>query len=120
MLPKLRRMGGLPQRCDVNVYEEVKSEPTLMVDELSPGLSFQQQEIDNGDIIIFQARSNPNDSHRFPTAPQYLRHMLTVRKVSFKRLSMPQVRLQSVGWESWRDVKYRRSFSQCRIHHFMR
>jgi hypothetical protein len=38
----------------VEAYEEVKYEPSVMVDRLAPGVSLAAAQLEHGDIIVFQ------------------------------------------------------------------
>lgn len=51
----LNKLAGLPDNTPLLLFEEVKWEPTVMVEQLQPLLSLgAQAELENGDIICFQ------------------------------------------------------------------
>lgn len=55
----------------VLMFEEVKSEPTVTVEVLDPSKTAHEQELDDGDIIIFQGKAADGNC-KFPTADVYL------------------------------------------------
>ena len=49
-------MGGLGSNDAIDVYEEVKFEPNVMVDLVSPTLTLSGAQLEDGDILVFQPR----------------------------------------------------------------
>ena len=52
--PMLRKLGGLGESELLEVYEEVKFEPSVMVDRLPPNTTLAQAQLEDGDILVFQ------------------------------------------------------------------
>lgn len=52
--PVLRRRGGLPEGAPLLCYEEIKSEPAVMVEAVEAGATLASTGLEDGDIIIFQ------------------------------------------------------------------
>ena len=57
--PLLRGLGGLGEGEAVEVYEEVKFEPTVMVDKLTPSVTLAGSQLEHGDILVFQRQLSP-------------------------------------------------------------
>ncbi|KAG1672785.1 hypothetical protein FOA52_002773 [Chlamydomonas sp. UWO 241] len=87
----LARLCGMEEGVPIEVYEEVKAEPTIFVDLLNMQLTFKQAQLKDGDILIIQrAVSNtevPELPH--PTVKHYLEYVRSRRVVSFKALEEP-------------------------------
>lgn len=66
----LRSLGGLGEQEAVEVYEEVKFEPTVMVDKLSPTVALVNAQLEDGDILVFQ-RQLPQ-VRALPCLPSFL------------------------------------------------
>lgn len=54
LAPLLHTLGGLGEGEPVDVYEEVKFEPAVMVDRLSPTSTLAACQLEDGDILVFQ------------------------------------------------------------------
>ncbi|KAJ1632307.1 hypothetical protein T492DRAFT_30151 [Pavlovales sp. CCMP2436] len=61
--PDLRRMKGLPESCEIDIYEEVIVDvyeeiefESLVVRLIGEGYTLQEAELQHGDIIVFQTR----------------------------------------------------------------
>ncbi len=54
LYPLLRKLGGLGEGEALEVYEEVKFEPSVMVDKLGPGITLASAQLEDGDILVFQ------------------------------------------------------------------
>lgn len=81
---------GLPTDTPLIAFEEVKPEPTVMVDELSPETTPQAFDGINGDIIVFQLPPPANKDLRNPTVKEYLEYIRSRRTVEFRKLEQFQ------------------------------
>lgn len=54
LYPLLRKLGGLGEGEAVEAYEEVKFEPAVMVDKLTPTKTLAMLQLEDGDILVFQ------------------------------------------------------------------
>lgn len=103
LFPFLRRKAGLPSDAPLQCYEEIKFEPSIMVDPISAGaLLFSDAQLETGDIIAFQVvdqggggaaaaggdeeaageEEQQQQRYRFPTVKDfliYVRNRLMVR-----------------------------------------
>lgn len=55
----LRRLKGLEDGIELEVYEEVKVEPTLMIEQFPADSDLGSNQIEDGDVFIFQERVKP-------------------------------------------------------------
>ena len=86
----MRELAQLPADEPLEVYEEIKFEPTLMVDVKRPNLTVAQSELDDGDILIFQsARAEREAEPGARTAPEFLATVRNRVRVAFKPLHEP-------------------------------
>jgi ubiquitin carboxyl-terminal hydrolase 7 len=72
--------------------QEVKFEPTVMVNRLNPKQALSDMDCDSGDIFIVQRVVGPEEEAqlRHPHADVYLRYIQHRRMVHFKRLEDPK------------------------------
>jgi len=54
-------MAGLGEQDAVEAYEEVKFEPTVMVDKLGPSVTLAAAQLEDGDILVFQRQVGSAD-----------------------------------------------------------
>jgi ICP0-binding domain of Ubiquitin-specific protease 7 len=52
--PLLKARAGIPEDEEIEVYEEIKFEPTVMCDVLERGSTLQQLQLEDGDILVLQ------------------------------------------------------------------
>jgi hypothetical protein len=50
----MTRMAGLPEGAAVEVWEEIKFEPSVMVDLLKPSMTLNACQLEDGDVLILQ------------------------------------------------------------------
>jgi hypothetical protein len=90
LFPNLRRMAGLPADAPLQCYEEIKWEPSVMVEAISGGaLLFTNAQLETGDIIAFQVEGGAGASARFPTVKDFLSYVRNRMLVGW------------VGWGVW-------------------
>ncbi len=47
-------LGGLKKMQGIEIYEEVKFEPSVMVERLAPSVTLAASQLEHGDILLFQ------------------------------------------------------------------
>eukprot|EP00887_Chlorella_sp_A99_P006814 scaffold2.g6814.t1 len=109
LFPRMRELGGLKEQEPLQVFEEIKFEPNVMVDLLSPGSTLANAQLEDGDVLIFQ-RSLPEAEARsvpHPTARDFMTYVRKRLSVTFKRLEEPQeegLRLEMRKDDSYEEV----------------
>ncbi len=75
---KLRKWAALPDDAPVQCYEEIKWEPSVMVEPLNAAsLLYANAQLETGDIIAFQVDGGDADGskHRFPTVKDFMSYV---------------------------------------------
>lgn len=83
LYPILKRMGDLNEDAEIQMFEEVKSDPA-MIELIDPKKTAIESELDNGDIIIFQQAAKKEC--KFATAADFLKDIRNRTSVVFKPL----------------------------------
>ncbi|RZC82713.1 hypothetical protein C5167_045499 [Papaver somniferum] len=105
ILKKLNEMAGFSPDEKIELYEEIKFEPTVMCEHIEKEFTFHHSQLsadiaffvfifqlENGDIICFQ-KPPPADSMtrcRYPDVPSFLEYILNRRVVRFQSLEKPK------------------------------
>ncbi|KAK9841636.1 hypothetical protein WJX74_009141 [Apatococcus lobatus] len=82
------RWAGLNPQADLEWYEEIKFDPDVMCEGLDAKSSCAHHQLEDGDILIFQA-SVPKDAEadvNYAHAPAYLKYLRDRMNVNFVRL----------------------------------
>lgn len=105
-LPKLAQRVGLPANTPLLAFEEVKSEPSVMVDEIDISKPLASLDIESGDIIVFQRQLPEEDamSADFPNAIGFLKDVRNRLVISFRKLDENQDEVFSL--ELLKDMPY--------------
>ncbi|XP_030531796.2 ubiquitin C-terminal hydrolase 12-like isoform X2 [Rhodamnia argentea] len=74
ILPRLKEMAGFNQDEEIELFEEIKFEPSVMCEHLDKETSFRMSQIGDGDIICFQKADN-EDGFRYPDVPSFLEYV---------------------------------------------
>ncbi|MEW5319855.1 MAG: hypothetical protein WDW38_010976 [Sanguina aurantia] len=106
MLPLAAHRAGLDEHTQLDVYEEVKSEPTVYITLLDQRKTLHFLEMENGDILVLQPRLGEAEaaSLRHPTVLQYLTYVCALRKVTWKRREEPKA--EGIVLEMSKDMSY--------------
>ncbi|GLC41652.1 hypothetical protein PLESTB_000692700 [Pleodorina starrii] len=82
----------MPADTPTLLFEEVKFEPTVMVEKLLAGKQLKDHELQHGDVIIYQRALSADQAAKlaYPTADKYLAYIHNRRQVHFKKLEEPQ------------------------------
>ncbi|XP_026416887.1 uncharacterized protein LOC113312343 [Papaver somniferum] len=92
ILKKLNEMAGFSPDEKIELYEEIKFEPTVMCEHIEKEFTFHHSQLENGDIICFQ-KPPPADSLtrcRYPDVPSFLEYILNRWVVRFQSLEKPK------------------------------
>ncbi|KAJ4979070.1 hypothetical protein NE237_009850 [Protea cynaroides] len=92
ILTKLNEMAGFSPNEEIELYEEIKFEPTVMCEHIDKKLTFRSSQLEDGDIICFQ-KSHPVDSdeqYRYPDVPLFLEYVHNRQVVHFRSLEKPK------------------------------
>jgi ubiquitin carboxyl-terminal hydrolase 7 len=83
--PILRKRAGLPADEEIEVYEEVKFDPTVIVELTKPDTTLASSKLENGDILIVQSATTPAEC-QFASATEFMQHVRNRVIVTFKRI----------------------------------
>ncbi|MQM10211.1 hypothetical protein Taro_043102 [Colocasia esculenta] len=92
ILRKLNEMAGFDPNEEIELYEEIKFEPTVMCEHIDKKLTFRSSQLEDGDIICYQ-KSPPleNDEMcRYPDVPSFLEYVHNRQVVHFRSLEKPK------------------------------
>ncbi|KAF5750624.1 hypothetical protein HS088_TW03G00963 [Tripterygium wilfordii] len=91
ILSKLNQMAGFAPDEEIELYEEIKSEPTVMCEHIDKKTSFRLSQIEDGDIICFQKCSVESETEfRYPDVPSFLEYVHNRQMVHFRSLDRPK------------------------------
>ena len=91
IIPILQTKMKLPTTADIDIYEEIKPH---LIEKMDVEQTFQQAEIQNGDIVCFQLRPNQDGSEEskvetdatlLKTIPEYFERLTKQLTVTFKQ-----------------------------------
>ncbi|XP_026444313.1 ubiquitin carboxyl-terminal hydrolase 13-like [Papaver somniferum] len=92
ILEKLNEMAGFSPDEEIELYEEIMFEPTVMCERIDKKLTFRASMLEDGDIICLQ-RSASSDStttvYRYPDVPSFLNYVRNRQVVHFRSLEKP-------------------------------
>ncbi|OQU92380.1 hypothetical protein SORBI_3001G334400 [Sorghum bicolor] len=89
ILPKLRTLAGFHAYEEIELYEEVNFEPTLMCVRIDINATFTYSQIQNGDIICYQKMPKAED--KYPNVELFFKHVHGQKD--------PQIRIQALEEE---------------------
>ncbi|OVA00858.1 Ubiquitin carboxyl-terminal hydrolases family 2 [Macleaya cordata] len=92
ILTKLNEMAGFAPNEEIELYEEIKFEPSVMCEHIDKKLTFRASQLEDGDIICFQ-KSPPierDEGCRFPDVPMFLEYVHNRQVVYFRSLEKPK------------------------------
>jgi len=92
ILAKLNKMAGFSPDQEIELYEEIKVEPTVMCEVIDKKLTFCSNQLNDGDIICFQKspRADHDTQMRYPDVPSFLEYVHNRRVVHFRSLEKPK------------------------------
>ncbi|GLT96291.1 hypothetical protein SLE2022_139260 [Rubroshorea leprosula] len=89
-IAKLNQMAGFAPDGEIELYEEIKFEPSVMCEQLDKRTSFRSSQIEDGDIICFQKFPLENEEFRYPDVPSFLEYVHNRQIVRFRSLERPK------------------------------
>eukprot|EP00798_Chlamydomonas_sp_ICE-L_P025290 gene25290-10943_t len=105
ILPKLILVCGYEAESEIEVFEEVKSQPTIMVMKLDHKSTLAHLKLTDGDILIVQQKvPEENTSIRHHTILKHLEYVSNRRMVTFRKLEEPSA--AGIECEMLRDMSY--------------
>uniref|UniRef100_A0A453CK65 RING-type E3 ubiquitin transferase n=1 Tax=Aegilops tauschii subsp. strangulata TaxID=200361 RepID=A0A453CK65_AEGTS len=75
ILPKLRSLAGFCADEEMELYEEIKFEPSAMCDAIDANITFSESQIGQGDIICYQKSSKSLSHHAYPSVQNAVRQL---------------------------------------------
>ncbi|KAK1409857.1 hypothetical protein QVD17_36386 [Tagetes erecta] len=87
---KLNERAGFSPDEEIELYEEIKFEPSVMCECLDKRSSFRSNQIEDGDIICFQKLPKADEKYRFPDVPSFLEYVKNRQIVHFRSLDRPK------------------------------
>ncbi|KAI3696827.1 hypothetical protein L6452_29403 [Arctium lappa] len=92
IIPKLNEMAGFSHDEEIELYEEIKFDPSVMCERLEKSVSFRSSQIEDGDIICFQKlhQTLAVAKYRYPDVPSFLEYVKNRQIVQFRSLDRPK------------------------------
>ncbi|XP_038981966.1 ubiquitin carboxyl-terminal hydrolase 12-like isoform X4 [Phoenix dactylifera] len=92
ILSKLNEMAGFPQNEQIELYEEIKFEPSVMCEHIDKRIPFRSSQLEDGDIICYEKSSmlDSEDQYRYPDVPTFLEYVHNRQVVHFRSLEKPK------------------------------
>ncbi|KAK4593537.1 hypothetical protein RGQ29_017590 [Quercus rubra] len=92
ILPKLNEMAGFSADEEIELYEEIKFEPTIMCERIDKKVTFRASQLEDGDIVCFQKSPQVgiSDQCRYPDVPSFLDYVHNRQVVRFRSLEKPK------------------------------
>ncbi|KAJ1702648.1 hypothetical protein LUZ63_002427 [Rhynchospora breviuscula] len=92
IVSKLNKMAGFPVDEEIDLYEEIKFEPTVMCENIDKRLLFRSSQLEDGDIVCFQKslKADAAERYRYPDVPSYLEYIRNRQVVHFRSLEKPK------------------------------
>ncbi|KAF8376840.1 hypothetical protein HHK36_031488 [Tetracentron sinense] len=92
ILTKLNEMARFAPNEEIELYEEIKFEPSVMCEPIDKKLSFRANQLEDGDIICFQKSPSVNGDEqcRYPNVLLFLEYVHNRLVVHFRSLQKPK------------------------------
>ncbi|KNA06627.1 hypothetical protein SOVF_179260, partial [Spinacia oleracea] len=92
ILGKLKELAGYAADDEIELYEEIKFEPTVMCEHIDRKLTFRGSQLEDGDIVCFQKSLSAESAEkcRYPDVPSFLDYMHNRQVVHFRSLERPK------------------------------
>ncbi|EPS70293.1 hypothetical protein M569_04467, partial [Genlisea aurea] len=91
ILAKLNEMAGFAPDEEIELFEEIKFEPSVMCERLDKRTTFRFSQLEDGDIVCFRKQLLPEqeEQFRYPNVPSFLEHVGNRQIVHFRALERP-------------------------------
>ncbi|XP_038987971.1 ubiquitin carboxyl-terminal hydrolase 12-like isoform X5 [Phoenix dactylifera] len=92
ILTKLNELAGYSPNQEIELYEEIKFEPSVMCEHIDKNLTFRSSQLEDGDIICYQKSPvvESDDQFRYPDVPSFLEYVRNRQVVHFRSLEKPK------------------------------
>ncbi|KAL3335872.1 hypothetical protein AABB24_031873 [Solanum stoloniferum] len=92
ILSKLNAMAGYAPDQEIELYEEIKFEPSVMCENIDKNSTFRSKELEDGDIVCFQKSltAESRQQFRYPDVPSFLEYVHNCQVVHFRSLDKPK------------------------------
>ncbi|KAJ6813606.1 ubiquitin carboxyl-terminal hydrolase 12-like [Iris pallida] len=92
ILTKLNELAGFSPNEEIELYEEIKFEPTVMCEHIDKKVTFRSSQLEDGDIICYQKVSplERDEKCRYPDVPSFLEYVHNRQVVHFRSLEKPK------------------------------
>ncbi|KAG1358578.1 putative Ubiquitin carboxyl-terminal hydrolase 13 [Cocos nucifera] len=92
ILTKLNELAGYSPNEEIELYEEIKFEPSVMCEHIDKKLTFRSSQLEDGDIICYQKSPavESDDQFRYPDVPSFLEYVRNRQVVHFRSLEKPK------------------------------
>ncbi|KAL2945550.1 Ubiquitin carboxyl-terminal hydrolase 12 [Bienertia sinuspersici] len=92
VIGKLKELAGYAVEDEIELYEEIKFEPTVMCERIDHKLTFRGSQLEDGDIVCFQKIIPPESAERYRYAdvPSFLDYVHNRQVVHFRSLERPK------------------------------
>jgi len=109
ILTKLNELAGFSPDEEIELFEEIKFEPTVMCEHIDKKHTFRGSQLEDGDIICFQKSTQVESSEqcRYPDVPSFLEYVHNRQVVRFRCLDKPkedEFRLELSKQHNYDDV----------------
>ncbi|XP_048558610.1 U-box domain-containing protein 57-like isoform X1 [Triticum urartu] len=81
ILPKLRSLAGFCADEEMELYEEIKFEPSAMCEAIDANITFSESQIGHGDIICYQKSSKSLSHHAYPSVEIFFKRIHDLKAV---------------------------------------
>ncbi|XP_071724792.1 ubiquitin C-terminal hydrolase 12-like isoform X2 [Rutidosis leptorrhynchoides] len=88
IVSKLNQLAQFAPDEDIELYEEIKFEPSVMCEPIDKKCTFRSSQLEDGDIVCFQ-KSLPAETieqYRYPDVPSFLEYVHNRQAVHFRSL----------------------------------
>lgn len=88
----VKAMAALGKDDSVQFFEEIKCEPNVMCEPVDMAASFQDSQLEDGDIVCIQKSLPPEVAEKlaYPEVPAYLEYVKNRQVVHFRQLEKPK------------------------------
>ncbi|KAI3906978.1 hypothetical protein MKW92_023594 [Papaver armeniacum] len=91
ILKRLNEMAGFPPDEEIQLYEEISFEPTVICEHIDKNLTFCDNQLEDGDIICFQKPASPHSMtpNRYHDVTSFLEYVHNLQVMHFRSLEKP-------------------------------
>ncbi|CAN4100824.1 unnamed protein product [Withania somnifera] len=92
ILSKLNGMACYAADQEIELYEEIKFDPSVMCEKIDKESTFQSSQLEDGDIVCFQnsLTAESRQQFRYPNVPSFLEYVHNRQVVHFRSLDKPK------------------------------